>query len=160
MVDIVKLGVGEAERLRRIRLASLKDSPGAFASTYQEVASRPRSSWVEQARNLPTFIAVQDGIDCGIVRGAPHPIHEDDVYLLSMWVAPEARGLGIGEALVDALNSWACSEGYRRVLLNVIEYNRVAIALYEKKGFKATGNSSALPKPREHVSEIEMALEL
>ena len=41
----------------------------------------------------------------------------DAAYLKRMWIAPEARGLGLGRRLLEALESKARSLGYRSVKL-------------------------------------------
>lgn len=63
----------------------------------------------------------------------------DEVELISMWVAPSARGQGIGDALIDALTAYAIEHGAGRVLLAVRETNRQAIALYQRHGFVDAG---------------------
>lgn len=159
-MDLVRLLPDDLERLRDIRLRSLRDAPDAFASSYEETEARPLESWRQQLVNLATFIAVIDGEDVGIVRGGPVGAGRVEATLLSMWVAPEFRGTGIGDALVDAVIAWARAEGYSRVLLEVAAGNTPAIRLYNRKGFVLTGRSGALPPPRERVCEHEMALDL
>ena len=160
MLELQRLKVDEGKRLRKLRLASLKDAPDAFGSTFQEVAARPRDSWREQLQALPTFVAVLDDVDSGIVRSSPHSEQANVAYLLSLWVAPHARGQGIGEALIDAVVDWGRAEGYARLVLDVGNSNHLAIALYERKGFKPTGVTGHLPPPREQILEHEMALDL
>jgi ribosomal protein S18 acetylase RimI-like enzyme len=58
-----------------------------------------------------------------------------------MWVAPEARGRGVGDALIDAVLGWARSEKADRVGLDVREGNAPAIRLYERHGFIDVGPS-------------------
>jgi ribosomal protein S18 acetylase RimI-like enzyme len=160
VLEIQRLHIHETDRLRKIRLLSLKDSPDAFGSTYQEVAAFPEDRWRSQLQTLPTFVAVLNGVDNGIVRSAPHTEQPHTAYLISMWVAPQARGQGIGAALIDALIEWGKAEGYQRLILDVGDSNDFAIALYIRKGFKPTGATGHLPPPREHMLEHEMALDL
>ena len=148
------------QRFRDIRLASLQDAPDAFGSTFEETAARPPKIWQQQLRNLPTFIAVVDGVDSGIVRGAPHSNNAKVAYLISLWVAPNVRGMGVGAALIDAVIDWATSAGYAQLILDVGNHNAGAIALYTRKGFKPTGQTGHLPPPREHILEYEMSLDL
>ncbi len=63
-----------------------------------------------------------------------------DVPELSIGVAAEARGTGIGSALLDALLSLAREQGYRAVSLSVDRQNP-AHRLYERKGFRDAGIS-------------------
>ena len=152
---IVRLTTDEWERLRALRLRSLLDAPDAFGATYAEAAARERDGWLQQLRDLPTFVAVSDqNVDVGIVRYAP------DGMLISMWVAPEARHQGIGEALIDAIIAYARTQGLARLLLDVADHNVAAIALYSKKGFVPTGETGSMPAPREHVREHRRFLDL
>jgi GNAT superfamily N-acetyltransferase len=160
MLEIQRLHINETDRLKKIRLRSLKDSPDAFGSTYQEVAAFPEGRWRSQLQTLPTFVAVLDGVDSGIVRSAPHAEQATTAYLLSMWVAPHGRGQGIGAALIDAVINWAKTEGYQRLILDMGDSNDFAIALYTRKGFKPTGATGHLPPPRAHMLEHEMALDV
>jgi ribosomal protein S18 acetylase RimI-like enzyme len=73
--------------------------------------------------------------------------HEDDprtAELIAMFVTPEARGRGIGAALVDAQLAWARSEGFERVSLMVNVERTSAFRLYERSGFRDTGERSRL----------------
>ena len=54
-------------------------------------------------------------------------------------VAPEARGQGVGAQLAEALIGWARGEGYRAVLLDVVEGNTQALELYDWLGFRRSG---------------------
>ena len=63
-----------------------------------------------------------------------------DVPELSIGVAAEARGTGIGSALLDALLTLAREQGFRAVSLSVDRQNR-ARRLYERKGFRDAGIS-------------------
>jgi ribosomal protein S18 acetylase RimI-like enzyme len=52
-------------------------------------------------------------------------------------VAEEARGRGVGTALLDAIADEARARGYGAVRLDVIDTNPRARALYERQGFVA-----------------------
>jgi ribosomal protein S18 acetylase RimI-like enzyme len=77
-----------------------------------------------------------------------------------MWVAPEARGQGVGNALIDAVIEYARSSGAIRLLLDVGDHNQQAIALYARKGFKPNGQTGSLPAPRNHIREHQRELRL
>ena len=98
--------------------------------------------------------------DIGLVVGAEYRGRERTAGLFGMWVAPEARGTGVGNRLVSAVVAWARSSGYQRILLEVGEVNAPAIRLYVRMGFVPTGVTGTLPEPRTHIREREMALEL
>ncbi len=150
------------ERVREVRLCALRDAPDAFARTLPEEEAQPREFWQERLASpeAAIFIATLGEADVGIVGGAPFLEREGAARLGGMWVARAARGLGVGDRLVDAVVDWARAAGYARVVLDVGDTNMPAIRLYERKGFKSTGRTTTLPDPRTHVREHERALEL
>ncbi len=68
-------------------------------------------------------------------RSAPDGILQMD----GICVSAEARGKGVGTALLTALFDHAQAHGFDGVTLDVIDRNPRAKALYEKLGFQATG---------------------
>ena len=137
---------------REIRLAALKDAPSAFASTWQEEASLTAAQWMERAQRsedgdtLTIVIAADDaGRWVGLAGGYRPGGRRADAELISMWVAPDCRGHNIGPELVRAVLAWAESHQADSVGLWVNEANRPAISLYEKAGFRRTGEVDKLP---------------
>jgi ribosomal protein S18 acetylase RimI-like enzyme len=59
----------------------------------------------------------------------------DDCWLEDLYVEDEARGSGLGRALVTAAVERAAARGCRRVELDVNEANTAALAFYERLGF-------------------------
>ena len=55
---------------------------------------------------------------------------------LAIAVVPNARGLGAGGALLDALLERARAEGYPAISLSVDKFNEGAMRLYERHGFE------------------------
>lgn len=64
-----------------------------------------------------------------------------DVELISLWVAPFARGRGVGERLVEMVVEWARGQQAPRVVLSVRDHNAPAIRLYCRQGFEAISAS-------------------
>jgi len=58
-----------------------------------------------------------------------------DCWLEDLFVMEEARGAGLGRALVEAVFESARARGSRRVELDVSEANDAALALYRSLGF-------------------------
>jgi GNAT superfamily N-acetyltransferase len=158
--SIERLTVGDGERVRAIRLRSLRDAPDAFGSTLEEAAAQSLESWNRHLEQLATFVAVADGSDVGLVRVATHDHLPDAGFVISMWVAPEARRQGIGLALLDAVAQWARTKGWTRLLLDVGEKNAPAIALYARMGFVPNGEVGTLPPPRDHIRQIRLVMRL
>ena len=59
------------------------------------------------------------------------------LYLEDLFVEPDARGKGIGEALLRELAATALREGCTRFQWQVLDWNTPAIGFYEKLGAKA-----------------------
>ncbi len=160
MIRFEQLTPDEVARLRTIRLRALQDAPDAFGTTFDESSKNDEEAWVKQLAELPTFIAVKDGRDVAMVRCACDKETADTAWLISMWVASEARRSGVGSALVDLVVTWARANGMNRLLLDVADLNAPAIALYEAKGFKPNGKSGSMPPPRQHIREHQRELRL
>jgi GNAT superfamily N-acetyltransferase len=108
MVTIERIGPEGFARVRDIRLRALREAPDAFWTTADEEAATTTAEWRRRlARpDAVTFIACWDGVDIGLAVGTTHDGHPRDAALLSLWVAPEARGSGAGAALVGAVIDW------------------------------------------------------
>ena len=52
-----------------------------------------------------------------------------------MWVAPEARGLGLGRRLLEDAERYACEAGATVLQLETNRALREAIALYRSSGY-------------------------
>lgn len=155
-VDIERLAEDGWQRFRAIRLASLKEAPQAFGTSHAEASTWAEPLWRKQLRAFATFVAVVDGCDIAVVRGASETEYVDAAYLISMWVHPEHRRRGVASALIDAVAAWAAKRGCARVLLDVREHNEAAIATYREHGFRNTGVQHL---DEGHV-ELQMGLEL
>ena len=110
------------------------------------------------------LVAEQAGRLVGYLRlGAPTPLPENR-HVLSvdgLAVAPDARRLGVGTALLDAAVSLAGQRGVRRLRLRVLSTNPGAQAFYERRGFVAEGLlRGEFLVDGEEVDDVLMALPL
>ena len=156
---IIRTQSGDWKRVRAVRLRALADAPDAFASTLAEERRLTDEAWRARAENDQSvqFLAVApENADLGIAAGAPYVGEEKTAGLFGMWVAPDARRLGIGAALVEAVVAWAENEDYRRVVLDVGSANEAALALYRTCGFAPNGKTGRLPASRVHIAEHQM----
>lgn len=64
-----------------------------------------------------------------------------------LYVSPEARGTGLGRALVQAIVEAARRAGYREMLLDTHETMSAAQALYRSVGFEPTDAYCDVPVP-------------
>ena len=162
MIRFEQLGPDEGPRLRAIRLRALQDAPDAFGTTFEQASAHSDEVWARQVVELPTFVIVyeDDGRDVAMVRCARDPDQTDTAWLISMWVAPEMRRARAGGALVDRVVDWARANGISRLVVDVADLNRPAVALYEAKGFVPNGKVGSLPPPRQHIREHQRELRL
>ncbi len=71
---------------------------------------------------------------------------ENQRFLMDgLFVAPDARGQGVGTALLNAIRLEAARRGYSQVRLDVIDTNPRAKALYLKEGFKEVKTTTIGP---------------
>ncbi|MBV9381893.1 MAG: N-acetyltransferase [Streptosporangiaceae bacterium] len=149
-----EIGPDDWPLLRDIRLAALREAPQAFASAYEREAAFGETDWRRRVASGATFFGylpggpggspgTGDASPAGLSTGLEED--PDTAELVSMWVRPQARGHGVGEALVSAVTAWAADRGFAAVHLWVSEVNLPARRLYERCGFKLTGERQPLP---------------
>jgi ribosomal protein S18 acetylase RimI-like enzyme len=97
----------------------------------------PTPSEIEQRWNEgPVWSVVKDSRLVGTVAAVAK---DDALYIRSMAVVPSARGQGIGKMLLSEVESFARAGGFQRMLLSTTPFLDDAIRLYERFGFKRTG---------------------
>lgn len=153
-IQVRPIQPAEWRELRDIRLASLLDTPSAFARTHAEESAYPDQYWIDAARDRSngslsgTFVAVDgQGVLVGMVGGYLPDPEASPLWaeLVSMWVAPAGRRQGLAGQLIEAVQQWAAERGCSRVDLWVTHGNDPAIELYRRAGFVETGEVAPLP---------------
>ena len=143
--------------LRDIRLDALRDAPNAFGSTYAEQAASVEGDWRRRISRGGTFFAYIPEVNgtepAGLVGGFQE--EPGTVELVSLWVRPQARGLGVGEALVAAVIDWARARNATSVHLWLTETNQHARMLYQRCGFSPTDERQPLPS-KSDLTEVGM----
>ena len=163
-MQVRRIRADEWQRWRDIRLAALLAAPYAFLTTYEQAAAKPDELWQQQTSANASSeeswlgIAEQDdawlgtaGVTLGEGRTAPE--------LFAMWVSPEARGSGVGEALVHAAADWSRRAGGTHLDIWVTDINAPARALYQRLGAVPTGVTQPLPT-NPAVLEVLLRLDL
>lgn len=80
-------------------------------------------------------------------------------YLGLLLVAPEARGQGLGEAIVSALKTWIRGHGGRAVRLVVQDQNPAALRFWTQMGFIQIGTATQeLLDRTNQVARLELKL--
>lgn len=132
MSDVIITGFDEryAEDFGRLNYEWIEKSYGIEVHD-REVLDHPQESVIEPGGQI--FFAVKDGSAIGTV--AMIPFGERSFELAKMSVAPEARGLGIGDRLMVACVDFARSSGAASIILESNTKQEAAIQLYRKFGF-------------------------
>ena len=96
-------------------------------------------------RGFPYFVAERDGRVAGYAYAAPYRTRPAYRYLAedSVYVAPDARGMGVGGTLLDALMSATASLGIRQMIAVIGGASPASIAVHEKAGFRHVGRLPA-----------------
>ena len=119
---------------------------------YPKYPQADMETFVMNPSALHAWVAVADGEVVGHValhpRSAPEVMEVarsatglsdgELVVLARLLVAPHARRLGLGLALIDTALAEAAKLG-RRVILDVVTEHTKAIALYERTGWRRVG---------------------
>ena len=143
MITIRRAGPDDWQRLRDIRLTALTEAPSAFGSTLARENQFDESTWRARLSATAYHFALDDDVAVGLAAG--HTERDGAIELVSMWVDPSQRGRGVGELLVRAVMSWATTIGADSIGLWVTASNGSARRLYERCGFRLTGESQSLP---------------
>jgi len=96
----------------------------------------------------------QSGVPLGCI--ALRPLDDEICEMKRLFLLPEARGMGLGRALAEAIVTTARDRGYRELRLDTLPSMTSAIALYEGLGFERIEPYYA-PTP---TGTVFMALEL
>ena len=149
------------ERVPDVRIRALAEEPFAYGSRLEEEQDRPEAFWRSrlESQAAATFLAIQGHETVGLVRTFVEPEDVTTAKLVSMWVAPHARGQGVGRQLVAAVVEWARDHDATSVQLWVTETNTDARRLYESCGFFLSGGRQPLPSDP-LLSELAMQLVL
>ena len=162
-MNIRRLDASDAAEFLRLRLFGLREAPSAFASNYQDEKGRT----IEQVQGHllgSSETAIFGGVEAnelvGVIGvGREQRANERHMaFIRSMYVAPDARGKGLGRHLLRAaLNQVASWNGVEQVKLSVTASNAPAVRLYQSVDFVEVGRvPRALRLGSEYFDELIM----
>jgi GNAT superfamily N-acetyltransferase len=143
-IRVEPVGPAEWERVRQIRLDSLKENPEAFGATFESESARPERYWRVRLSKSDFVVASDDTRDIGIMF--VDQVDEDfasSCWIRGCWVRPEARGKGVMRALIEYVDSQVDVRPWSEQGLGVWVDNHPAIKAYENIGFANVGEPQA-----------------
>ena len=156
MIEIVEIHPDDWKRWRQLRLAALEEAPEAFGSKLADWQDASEERWrnrlgLPRARQIMAFSNAEPA---GMAGGIQSDSDREIVEVVSMWVLPKHRGRGIGDALMDAVEKWACGIGARTLKLEVTGTNISARGLYARNGFDYTPRANRVESNEEGIELI------
>lgn len=160
MAEIRRVVPEEWEELRNLRLASLRDAPHAFGSTYDHEVGLGVADWLRRIGERAYFLAWDEsravGMSCGT---ASFDGVTGERSLVAMWVHPDVRGTRVAHDLVAAMLDWADRDGASVVRAWVTDGNERARRFYLRMGFTPTGRRQPVPRnPNLGEEQLEISL--
>jgi GNAT superfamily N-acetyltransferase len=144
MITLDVVGADDWERWRDLRLSALAEAPEAFCSSLRDWEHQSERAWRDRLTNVSTnLIAVLEGEDAGMVSAEAS---DNEVELIGMWVAPFARGRGVGDELVRAVINWSLPHQGSKLTLRVLKGNDRAATLYLRHGFEFQSDDGTEPE--------------
>jgi putative acetyltransferase len=137
MTAATKLKIAVEDPAQPEIVAMLRDGEVHSAKLYPPESNHHMPLGALRAPNV-RFLVVRDASRRAVGTGAL-ALNGAWAELKRMWVIPEARGLGISEIILAALEARARSEGVRTLRLETGVDNHAALGLYTKAGFKRRG---------------------
>ncbi|MER6144070.1 GNAT family N-acetyltransferase [Streptomyces sparsogenes] len=142
MIELRVLTADDWPVWRELRLAALADAPYAFGSRLADWQGEGDREERWRARlEIPgsyNVVAVLDGKAVGMASGVPGP-RAGVVELISLWVGADARGRGVADRLVRAVEEWGLRAGAEVLRLNVAPDNARALSFYRRVGLTEAG---------------------
>jgi ribosomal protein S18 acetylase RimI-like enzyme len=166
-VVIRALTDADAEAYRHMRLRALRDHPDVFGRAFEEAETHDEILAALRSRDDAVGRFVLGAFDpelVGIVACSRElgVKRRHKAMIWGMYVAPEARGRGVGRLLVEGTVARARRwSGLAQLWLSVAVHNEPARALYRSCGFQVFGlEQRALRLADRDVDEEHMVLRL
>ena len=135
---------------KQARLRALADAADAFGASLSEWESADDDRWRQRLADVPfNLVAVEGDVVVGQASGTDVD-GANRIELISMWVAPTARGAGVADDLVNAVADFGRRVGADAVRLSVRRANDRAIRFYQRVGFEVAN------EPGDEPAELAM----
>jgi DNA-binding MarR family transcriptional regulator/GNAT superfamily N-acetyltransferase len=144
MAEVERLLTASAVRIDEVSPDS-RDAQDCLSQYFAELSQRFETGFDPAQSLAPTLDGFEPPRGTFLVmhlHGKPvgcggfKPTDKDTAYIKRMWVAPDARGLGLGRRLLQALEDRARSLGYRMIRLETEKSLNEAQQLYRSFGYR------------------------
>ena len=152
-MQVTRVGEDGWRTLRTIRLRSLTEDHPVLASVEREQGFT-EAHWRMRLRGSPWFVATHARRPLGLVSVIAEPgAPADERHVMGLWVAPEVRGTGVGEALLAAAAGEALAGGAARLTIWVRDGDEPVEVVLRSAGFAPTGVRMPVPRDRSLTEE-------
>ncbi len=130
----------DAPHLARISNQGIEDRQATLETQLR--TSEERREWLAaRGPRHPVLVGLAEGAVCGWASLNPFNPRAayDHVADISVYVAREWRGHGVGGVLLLALDQRARAIGYHKLVLAGFPFNEPAVRLYARQGFRTVG---------------------
>jgi RimJ/RimL family protein N-acetyltransferase len=135
MVEIIVVDASSVERLVAVHNAVRWDDP---------VGANELIDWRRQAEDMVWLVAVEGGRDVGGGIGLVGWHSLPQTARVEAWTVPDARGRGVGSAVLAELLGWCAAHGSVAVEASVKEVDDASLAWAARRGFHEVGRNSRL----------------
>ena len=165
-IEIRFLDAADAADYSRIRLEMLESEPEAFSSSDVEHRNLSAAEIERRISLDPENKFVVGAFQNGRLLGAAGFLRNSGLkerhkgFIWGVYVAPAARGKGVGKSLMRALLDRAIAiAGVEQILISVSTTQKAAGCLYRALGFQSWGcERRALKVGEQYIDEEYMAL--
>jgi ribosomal protein S18 acetylase RimI-like enzyme len=140
-IQVFQLFSDDWEKFKSIRLEALEKEEDAFGTSVLDYIQREDSYWKEylEKENNVVIVAQRKGVTVGMLRldTSDSEIDEEYVYLGSVYVNSENRGMGIARKLMLFAEDYVKSNtSKKKILLEVYTHLKPAVKLYQDLDYR------------------------
>src|ERR687897_1899004 len=139
-IQIRPANPADVAEITRIYNEGIRDRVATLET--EERTPEERLAWLEaRDERHPVLVAEKEGAVAGwgsLNAFNPRPAYAH-VADFSIYVGQEARGAGVGKALLGALIDRARELGYHKLVLAAFPHNQAGMRLYTRFGFREVG---------------------
>ncbi|NDU99976.1 GNAT family N-acetyltransferase [Pseudoroseicyclus tamaricis] len=140
-LSVRRLGPADVIAYRHVRLESLREHPGAYGTTFADMANAPHAAFAERLEKAVIFGLYTshglEGLMCLSRERGSNAAHR--ATITQVYVREALRGQGAASMLLDTLVEEARAMGILQLELSVAETNPRAHDFYTRRGFVRIG---------------------